>query len=299
MNAREAERLLGGYATGTLSEAERKTLFAAALEDQELFDALADEEALRELLADPAVKSRLLAALEAKPKVIPFWRRPSSMTLAASLLVAVGATLMLKRQQPDRMVPQPSAPAPMEEEAPAPKATPSTPPEAAKRAPRLESQPRLRKEAAAPSPPPPPAPAPAAAVSAGAAMGAVADQAPAQPRAEANKAMRESQGLAFFAQALPVAPTWIWDHDASGHPRLTVRWGPGGHLYLLERDPNGTRVLAPVSSAQGHSVFAPTGTVPLDLYWLHEPASDPASLPADGPVSGFRARISPLEEKTP
>lgn len=130
-------------------------------------------------------------------------------------------------------------------------------------------------------------------------MGAVADQAPAQPRAEAKKAMREVQGASLFAQALPSAPTWKWDHDTSGHPRLTVRWGPGGHLYLLERDPNGTRVLAPVSSAQGHSVFAPTGAAPLDLYWLQAPASEPVNLPADGAVPGFRARISPPEEKTP
>ncbi len=299
MNAREAERLLGGYATGTLSEAERQALFAAALSDQEIFDALADEESLRELLADPAVKARLLAVLDGRPTVVPFWRRPATMTLAASLLVAVGATLMLKRQHPEQVLPQPSVPAPLEERAPAAKAAPAAPHELAKRVPRLEPQPRLRKEAAAPSPPPPPAPAPAAAVSAGATMGAVADQAPSQPRAEANKAMREPQGLAFFAQALPAAPTWVWDEDASGHPRLTVRWGPGGHLYLVERDPGGTRVLAPVSSDQGHSVFAPSGAAPLDLYWLQAPVSDPARLPADGSVPGFRARVFPPEEKTP
>ena len=72
----EASRLLGGFATGTLSEAERQTLFAAALNRQELFDALVDEEALRELLSDPAAKAQLIAALSrtAPPKVIPFWR---------------------------------------------------------------------------------------------------------------------------------------------------------------------------------------------------------------------------------
>ena len=44
MKPTEAAKLLGGYATGTLSEAERQALFAAALDRQELFDALMDEE---------------------------------------------------------------------------------------------------------------------------------------------------------------------------------------------------------------------------------------------------------------
>jgi len=56
MKRAEAMKLLGGYATGTLTEAERKLLFEAALGDQELFEALADEEALRELLSDPRVR---------------------------------------------------------------------------------------------------------------------------------------------------------------------------------------------------------------------------------------------------
>ena len=47
----DVRKLLGGYATGTLTDEERNLLFSAALEHQELFDALADEEALRELLA--------------------------------------------------------------------------------------------------------------------------------------------------------------------------------------------------------------------------------------------------------
>jgi len=46
----EIRRLLGGYATGTLTDDERTLLFSAALEDQSLFDALADEEALREFV---------------------------------------------------------------------------------------------------------------------------------------------------------------------------------------------------------------------------------------------------------
>ena len=41
MSPEEIKKLLGGYATGTLTAEEQQALFAAALEDQELFDALA------------------------------------------------------------------------------------------------------------------------------------------------------------------------------------------------------------------------------------------------------------------
>ena len=56
MKRDDIDKLLGGYATGTLTAEEREALFAAALEDQQLFEALAGEEPLRELLQDPIVK---------------------------------------------------------------------------------------------------------------------------------------------------------------------------------------------------------------------------------------------------
>ena len=63
MSREEIQKLLGGYATDTLSEAERRALFEAALEDQELFDALAKEDALRDVLRDPSARQQLIAAL--------------------------------------------------------------------------------------------------------------------------------------------------------------------------------------------------------------------------------------------
>lgn len=117
----DAEKLLGGYATGTLTDAERQDLFAAALAHQAVFDALMDEEALRELLADPSARAQLLAALappEAAPKVVPFWRRTGVLGAAASLIVAATAGLAYLRN-PDAG----RAPA-MQEQAPAPKAAP-------------------------------------------------------------------------------------------------------------------------------------------------------------------------------
>jgi hypothetical protein len=60
----DPEKLLGGYAAGTLTEAERKVLFETALQDQTLFNALADEQVFKELLDDPASRRRLIERLE-------------------------------------------------------------------------------------------------------------------------------------------------------------------------------------------------------------------------------------------
>ena len=67
MSNEEIRKLLGGYATNTLTESERKELFEAALEDQELFNALQQEEALKGLLADPGTRAQVRAALDRQP----------------------------------------------------------------------------------------------------------------------------------------------------------------------------------------------------------------------------------------
>jgi len=67
MNHEQTRKLLGGYATNSLTEAERKALFEAALDDQELFDALQQEEALKELLADPISRNQVQQALTQAP----------------------------------------------------------------------------------------------------------------------------------------------------------------------------------------------------------------------------------------
>lgn len=144
-------KLLGGHATGTLTEAERKALYAAALERQDLFGALMDEEALRELLADPGAKARLLGALAptAAPKVVPLWRRTGVLGAAAGLLMASLAGLAYLRS-PDKAAPA-STPAPTP--APTPAAAP---------APDRQAPIEKAKEAPAPAPTPVPAEAPAA-----------------------------------------------------------------------------------------------------------------------------------------
>ena len=297
MNAREAEKLLGGYATGTLTEAERAALFTAALEDQELFNALADEETLRELLGDPVVKARLLAALE--PKVVPLWRRPAAMTLAASLLVAVGATLMLKHGNPERMLPSRQIMAPSVEEAPAP------PPEASL----TPAKPHLAKRAPKVEPPAAAAPAPPAENSsvAGAAstVDVVADQAqagaaaPMAKRAE-QKAERAPSAMAMLAPGLVPTPSWAW--DASGQ-HLSVTWGPSGFLYLIQRGASGARLLEPTGTelveGRKRSVYSIEGDGLLDLYWTNEAPADPLKLPAEDPIAGFHARLSRPGKKQP
>jgi len=67
MTREEARKLLGGYATGTLTPSEREALLNAALDDQDLFDELAREQSLKELLDSPGAKTRLSAALAPKP----------------------------------------------------------------------------------------------------------------------------------------------------------------------------------------------------------------------------------------
>jgi hypothetical protein len=101
MNRPAAEKLLGGYAAGILTDSEKRTLFATALKQQDLFDALMDEEALRELLADPEARERLLAVLaqtERSQRPVPtFWRRPAVLGLVASLFALVTTSYVVLR----------------------------------------------------------------------------------------------------------------------------------------------------------------------------------------------------------
>ncbi len=106
MSREEIQNLLGGYATDTLSAAERSALFEAALEDQELFDALAKEQALRDVLQDASAREQLIAALG--PAREPFARRawrwlrqPAALAMAGGMLaVLIGGGLALWRTKP-------------------------------------------------------------------------------------------------------------------------------------------------------------------------------------------------------
>lgn len=96
------EHLLGGYATNTLTDEEKRQLFEAALNDQTLFDALADEEALKVMLADPEARQRILASLQTTEhagvakkggKWWDWFRQQSSLAWTGSM-AAVGLALI-------------------------------------------------------------------------------------------------------------------------------------------------------------------------------------------------------------
>ncbi|HSP69354.1 MAG TPA: hypothetical protein VLN48_16625 [Bryobacteraceae bacterium] len=133
MNPEDVRKLLGGYATGSLSEAERKLLLDAALEDQELFDELAGEHVLKEILEEPGARQRLLAALEQKSAVV-WWSRPwpwmtAAVTVAIAIIVVVSQRIppppqeiaqVMKTAEPVAAPPPPQpAPAPRKVSPPA------------------------------------------------------------------------------------------------------------------------------------------------------------------------------------
>ncbi len=67
MEREQLDRLLAEYATGGLSEAEKRKLFAAALHDQDLFDQLMEEDSLREAIDMPGARNRLIDSLQEEP----------------------------------------------------------------------------------------------------------------------------------------------------------------------------------------------------------------------------------------
>src|SRR6202044_1714969 len=89
----EIERLLGGYATNTLSDEERERLFAAAIEDQEVFNALENEQVLGDLLHD-SVRRGLIETTLAPPPARPvrrwswFWYPAAGVAAAGALVLA-------------------------------------------------------------------------------------------------------------------------------------------------------------------------------------------------------------------
>jgi hypothetical protein len=132
MSEHDLEKLLGGFAADTLTPEEKKTLYTAALQDQQLFNALADEQAFKELLADPDVRRRLLASLEQKNASgaggslswLDWFRRPSGLAFAGGLAAAALAVVLGVRIYQDSLR-QAAQPVATEEAKPA--SQPATP----------------------------------------------------------------------------------------------------------------------------------------------------------------------------
>src|SRR6266516_4496625 len=104
MSRDDIQKLLGGYATGTLTPTEQQALFEAALEDQDLFDELAREQALRDLLRDPAAKAHLLTALDSNPpRWWVTWWRPAAAAMAMAGVVVL-AVVVVRNSAPKPVI---------------------------------------------------------------------------------------------------------------------------------------------------------------------------------------------------
>ncbi len=291
MTPAQVEKLIGGYATGTLTGEERRALFAAALDNQELFDALADEEALRELLADPAYRQRLIRLLaREKPglagRLAGWLRRPVPLALAGGL-AAAGLTVVVLLREPATTPPavQVAAQRPAEQSLPAPPSQPlpapaSQPPAAAaedKPAPAAKA--KLVKE-----PPPTPdvtvpaalAEKPAEKKEADELRKAVAPATPVAPAAEQAALRQEAAEVAdvprrtsrLASASAPVAPfrhylerlgeDGTYTQMATGTQlragdavRLVVEAAESGHLSVVLRNRGGERPLFATVLAPG------------------------------------------------
>lgn len=144
MTPEEARNLLGGYATGSLTEAERTALFEAALDDQDLFDELAGEQVLKEVLDEPGARQRLLDALDPAAHRAGWWLRPWTWTAAAvTLAIAIVLVVSSRNPTPQQIAQVVKSPQPAAEPIPSP------PP-----------QPRAVQRKVSPAPPASPPPAP-------------------------------------------------------------------------------------------------------------------------------------------
>ena len=291
MTNEEIRKLLGGYATNSLTEAERKALFEAALEDQELFDALQQEEALRDLLADPISRRQVQEALEGAPSelravaaaaaVSPnyaqapvepkrasgWWSRRWAWTGAASAVAAAVLIVAVVRSNrpveklksvqvaseaaPSAAATSPVTPPPKTSE---PKPTPAPP--RRKQAAPADRQPGARNEVkdevAAATPPPPPAPAAAQ-------PAARSEPPPAAPQQQTGPAPRVQQNQADAQVQAQAAISRYREQERLESARPPAIGGaafgfrPAAFQYSVEkRDASGSfSVVAPDSLQSG------------------------------------------------
>ena len=202
MKRDDIAKLLGGYATGTLTGEERRALFEAALSDQELFEALAGEEALKELLDDPNCRRQVEQALAERPpgllaRLGEWMRRPQAWALAGTLAATTVLAVVVIRVQSPRpeiqMAQQQAPPAP----APAPPSVPAAVPpelprrEAARAARRFDAPAKVAVAADRLSAPEPPQ-IPAAAIAQNAAAPAAPAMAAGGPHVQAQNAYQNA-----------------------------------------------------------------------------------------------------------
>ena len=288
----DVRKLLGGYATGTLSPDEKQVLFEAALHDDELFAALSNEHALKDLLDDGAVRAQLLRATE-EPRfsvtaaLWEWFERPKSKVLVATgtiLLAAIGFQQLRPRISEQTQIAEVREPRNLTIYSP-PTSPPSPPPAATKepaKPAQRKSEPRLEKrEADQPVPPPAQyAQAPAAPV-----VGAVGGAAP-EPEALMSRRQMKLADAAAPAQTAEVSPSSPLRYElllqtADG----TFQAVPSNHEFLT-----GDVIRVRVTSTRAGAVaISGTGqpTVALSVR-----ANEPITMPIDGGI-----RITPGSDK--
>ena len=262
MTPQEARKLIGGYATGTLTDAERRALFSAAMHDQKLFDALADEEVLRETLDDPFARQRLLRALEVKKAT--FWLfRPAPILALSTAALAVLAMVYLRTPAP---TPAGSVEvAQTRQEAPAPLVTIPEPTPKPVSTPAATRDPSVIQRAD-PSPPgrrPPAEPT-------------VADRAVAAPEAPTKETVAAAPPFRAEIQRLQSDGNWVQfggELSSGDQARIRVFTNESGFVQMsfggLQTE------LRPVVTNQSYTFPAPStsGTVVLSFYRTAPPAA--------------------------
>src|SRR5258708_3460800 len=273
MTNEEIRKLLGGYATNTLTDAERKVLFEAALDNQELFNAMQEEQALKDLLSDPVSREQVRQALATPAparRAAAWWSQWWAWGGAASAVVASILIVTIIKWNPGQPQRQEVAATPVmkrAEQQPAPltkEAAPASKPEPARAKTFRKSPPAVgpsqRKDEvtlAVQAPPPPPAPA------------QERESAPTQSVASAGAPGSQNVGHSQNSQVPQNAPTQnsleqvqvspavsgFRDAGPRGTAMAQLATGLGGRIgtgplrfSLMKRDPNGDFVPIPATN---------------------------------------------------
>jgi hypothetical protein len=295
MTPLEVRKLVGGYATGSLSDEERQLLLEAALEDQDLFDELMGEHALKELLDEPGARARLIAALApaAAPRK-PFWIRIWPWVAAAGATAAgVVLSFGLFRPAPPKLVARAFHPPavvldsvePVPSPLPAPAELRITPP----------AEPKLDSKSVLPAPQPPAAtPEPQPQAQSGAVASAAAPLAPPAPaQAPTPRAAEFAAGfVAGASQGALARPDFNYTLSDDGKLRITPL--VNGFLAVIA---NADRIVGSNRAVQ--AFVAVEFTIPQDAtlvtVFLTPQPTPPLAPPAD--VRMTRIPVKPREEK--
>src|SRR5258708_23908310 len=269
----EIRKLLGGYATNTLTDAERKLLFEAALDNQELFNAMQEEQALKDLLSDPVSREQVRQALATPAparRAAGWWSQWWAWGGAASAVVAAILIVTIIKWNPGQPQRQEVAATPVmkpreqpavsltKEAAPASKPEPARPKTLRKSPPPVTPSQRKDEVAVAMQPPPPP-PAPAQERESAPTQSVASAGAPGCQNVDfsQNSQVPQNAPTQNSLEQVQVSPAVSGFRDAGqrGTAMAQLATGLGGRIgagplrfSLMKRDPNGDFVPIPATN---------------------------------------------------